>query len=110
MYFDADYGFLFDGDEPVEVTVTYLDAGPPSFLLEYDSNDPATKGLQQRFRAGPVQKIKGSGTWREVTWTLPHARFAGRANGCDFRFSCVHGDLAVAGVKVRKLALQEDRQ
>jgi hypothetical protein len=71
-------------------------------LIEYDSCDPALTGLRQRFRPGPRQAISSTKTWKQVTWTLPHARFAGRANGADFRLSCVDEDLLVARVTVRR--------
>lgn len=102
IYFDVDYGFLYDGDEPLEVTVTYLDAGPKSLAIEYDSSDPSLRGLEQQFRDGPSQRIEGSNKWKQVTWTIAHARFAGRANNADFRLSCVGNDLCISHVSIRR--------
>jgi hypothetical protein len=45
LYFDVADDFLYDTDEPVEVAVTYLDAGPTGFRVEYDSNDPKLEGV-----------------------------------------------------------------
>jgi hypothetical protein len=99
MYFDVDYAFLYDGDEPVEVTVYYFDAGPARFELQYDSSDPALAGLAQPFRSGGSRAIGQSKTWKKAKFVLPRARFAGRANGCDFRLCCSGGDLAVGRVR-----------
>lgn len=102
LYFDADYTFLDDGLEAVRVTVEYLDAGPPRFALEYDSADPAAKGIAQQFCHAGSQEIEAAGTWRVATFNLPYARFAGRANGADFRLNCGQGELAVRRVVVQK--------
>jgi hypothetical protein len=103
LYFDVDDDFLFDADEPVELTVTYLDEGPAAFRAEYDSADPKLEGLPQRFRPGPSQPIRGTGQWKEARFTLPHARFAGRSNGADFRLAAVGQDLVICRVVVRLL-------
>ncbi|MBN2473452.1 MAG: DUF5010 domain-containing protein [Pirellulales bacterium] len=102
LYFDVDYAFLYDGDEPVEVTVGYFDDGPDGFRLQYDSSDPELSGVGQQFREGPVQPIQGSKTWKEARFVVPHARFAGRANGCDFRLACSNADLVVGHVSIRR--------
>lgn len=102
LYFDVEDYFLYDGNEPVEVSVLYYDAGPGSFRIDYDSSDPAVDGIAQRFRDGGGQSLRGTGTWRTAVFELPHARFAGRANGADFRLAAVGGDLAIAKVTVRR--------
>ena len=102
MYFDVDYSFLYDGDESLEVTITYLDSGPRAFAIEYDSADPSLRGLAQHFRVGPSQQITGSGKWKQVRWTITHARFAGRANNADFRLACVGKDLCVSHISIRR--------
>ena len=78
MYFNVDDFFLSDGDEPVEVTIDYHDAGPAEFRFEYDSSDPALAGLAKLFRVGHLQPITGSGAWKTVTFIVPHARFSER--------------------------------
>ena len=102
LYFKVEDYFLYDGDEPVEVTVGYYDAGPSGWRIDYDSADPKLEGLEQRFRPGGAQPIGGTGTWKQVTFTLPHARFAGRANSADFRLAATGGDLAVSHVAIRR--------
>jgi hypothetical protein len=102
IYCNVDYCFMYDGDETVEVTVGYFDAGPKAFALEYDSSDPSASGIEQAFHAGPAQKIENSRTWKEVTFEVPHARFADRANGCDFRLACIDADLSISHVTVRR--------
>lgn len=102
MYFDAGYDFLYDGDETLVVTVTYLDEGPGAFELHYDSAVPELSGIAQAFRSAGGQAIEGSGEWRTVQFELPHARFADRGNGADFRLACHGAELTVAAVEVRK--------
>ncbi len=104
MYFDVDYTFLDDGDEALELSVTYFDDGPDSFLVEYDSADLELKGLAQKFRPTVQQEIMHTRTWKEAKFTLPHARFSGRANGCDFRLTATQADLAIASVSLRRAA------
>ena len=82
----------------------YQDAGPAEFRVEYDSSDPQLEGLRQQFRSGPSQPITGSGHWKESRFVLPHACFAGRSNGADFRLAAVAKDLVVGRVSVRRLA------
>jgi hypothetical protein len=103
LYFEVDDAFLYDTDEPVEVTVDYLDAGPAAFRVEFDSSDPKLAGLAQQFRPGPDQPIQGTGQWKQARFVLPHARFAGRANGADFRLAAAGQDLVVSQVSVRLL-------
>jgi hypothetical protein len=103
MYFEVEDYFLYDNDQTLEVTVSYLDQGAREFRIEYNSCDPRLSGLAQQFRTGPRQEITGSGQWREATWRIEHARFAGRSNGADFRLTALHGDLAVSKVTVRRV-------
>ena len=103
LYFDADCTFLDDGLQPVRVTVEYRDAGPDRFVLEYDSADPAAAGIAQRFRHAGVQKIGGKNNWQKATFDLPYARFAGRANGADFRLSCGGAELTIRRVTVERI-------
>ena len=102
LYFDVDLFFACDTDEPMVVTVDYYDAGCEAWTLEYDSADPKATGLAQQFRAGHTQRIGDTKGWKQVTVTIPHARFADRANGCDFRLAAVGGDLHVSRVALRR--------
>lgn len=104
LYFDVDDGFLFDGDETVEVVVEYLDRGPPAWSFQYDSADPAVAGLAQAFREGHVATLAGTGEWKAATFTVPHARFAGGSNGADFRLACHGADLSIRSVALRRPA------
>jgi len=101
LYFEVDDCFLYDADESVEVTVRYLDAGPKWFRVEYDSSDPALRGLAQQFRPGPSEALSGSREWKEARFVLPHARFAGRSNGADFRLATASEELVVSEVTLR---------
>ena len=102
LYFDADDLFAHDANEPMVVTVGYLDDGAEAMAFEYDSADPNLSGLAQQFRPGWRQAIGGTKAWKQITFTIPHARFAGRANGCDFRLAAVGGDLTVSHVALRR--------
>ncbi len=79
LYFDVDWRFACDVDEPMVVEVEYYDAGCKEWVLQYDSADPALSGIAQRFRTGHRQKVGGTKTWKRVEVRIPHARFAGRA-------------------------------
>ena len=111
LYFDVDYLFLYESDETVRMTIEYLDNGPTQFRVEYDSADPELDGPAQMFRVGssqklgPVDKSSGSSNWKRVEFELPHARFAGRANGGDVRLGCSEGDLVI-----RRIELTRDKK
>ena len=94
--------------EPVELTVTYLDAGPAEFRVDYDSSDPQLAGLSQQFRAVPCQLITGTGQWKEARFVLPHARFAGRSNGADLRLAAAAKDLVIGSVSLRPLLMSNE--
>jgi hypothetical protein len=102
LYFDADYTFLYDGDEPLSVVVEYLDSGAGELVLEYDSADPSATGIARYFRRAGSHQLSDSGKWREAHFELPHACFAGRANGGDFRFSPPVPGLTIRRVTVRR--------
>jgi hypothetical protein len=102
LYFEVSDYFLYDGDQTLTVTIAYHDSGPAQFAIEYDSNDPATTGLAQAFRSGPVMPIHGSGQWKQATVTIPHARFIGRANGADFRLATTDEDLIIGAVTLSR--------
>ncbi len=102
LYFEVEDYFLYEGDEPVEVTIGYFDAGGPGFRLEYDSADPELTGLSQAFRPGHTQPIGDSRAWKEVTFVIPHAHFASRANSADFRLATGSEDLIISHVRMRR--------
>ncbi|MGM0490852.1 MAG: DUF5010 domain-containing protein [Planctomycetota bacterium] len=102
LYFDVDDRFLGLGDKSVKVTICYLDSGPGHFTFQYDSADPRVSGVSQRFREGHVQPIRDSGTWKEVSFVVPHALFAGRANGDDFRLACADAELMIHSITMQR--------
>jgi hypothetical protein len=110
MYFEVEDYFLYDGDESIEVRVGYFDAGPAEFRIQYDSRDPKLTGLAQQFREGPGQPIEDTRVWREATFVIPHARFAGRSNGADFRLACAGEDLVVSHVAVRRTERDAEKE
>ena len=102
LYFEVSDYFVYDGDQSLEVTIIYHDGGPAEFTIHYDSNDPSVTGLAQAFRSGPTTPIHNTDVWKEVTFTIPHARFIGRANGADLRLACVHEDLVIGGITLSR--------
>lgn len=102
LYFEVDDKFVINENEPLAVTVRYFDKGPKVFWFEYDSSDSRLSGLQQAFRPGHRQSVEESGTWKEITFTIPHPRFAGRSNGADFRFGCRDADLLISYVALQR--------
>jgi Domain of unknown function (DUF5010) len=102
LYFDADYTFLYDGDETLSVIVEYLDTGNGQLLLEYDSADPTKEGIAQYFRRAGSQRLQDSGQWRQARFNLPHAHFAGRSNGGDFRLANPGSELTISRVVVHR--------
>ena len=102
LYFDADYTFLYDGDETLTVVVEYLDSGVGQFGLEYDSADPTVTGIKQYFRRAGSRQLGGTGKWQKSRFELPRAHFAGRANGGDFRFWSTTPDMTIRRVIVAR--------
>ncbi|MDR3708288.1 MAG: alpha/beta hydrolase [Capsulimonadaceae bacterium] len=87
LYFDVDPKYKNGATANVTITLTYLDQGPDTFALVYDSNDPAVKGASGPGtwkRCGAV-RIDGTGTWRKVQFTVTDALFNSRLNGHDLR-------------------------
>lgn len=103
MYFDVEDDFLADGDATIEVTVAYWDFGPAAWELEYDSCDPRLSGTAQAFRKGHRQMIRNTAAWQSATFTIPHARFAGRSNGSDLRLSAVGADFSIGCIILRRI-------
>ncbi len=100
LYFDTDYTFLYDGNETLSVMIEYLDEGTDEFGLQYDSADPTAVGIAQQFRPAGSKRLGDTRQWQEARFQLPRARFAGRANGADFRLASPRGELTVRGVRV----------
>ncbi|MBO0885571.1 MAG: glycoside hydrolase family 92 protein, partial [Mycobacterium sp.] len=85
MYFNLDDGIAHDGNFQASITITYLDLGTKSFVVQYDSNNPSGAHAGAYTTAGSVPRTN-TGTWKTATLTVPDARFANRQNaGTDFR-------------------------
>lgn len=82
LYFDLDDRFRSRRDRgPVEIKVTYRDAGRGSWRIEYQGG------------RGPDVRRTGDGTWKTATVRLPRPVFADRLNGgTDFRIATGKGD------------------
>jgi hypothetical protein len=104
LYFRVDDAFAFDLDpQAVDITVTYLDAGPTAFELQYDSSDPAGSVREGAFKPGGRVELGGQEIWKTQTFRVTDARFANRTNGADFRLAVFGpGELCVARVEVAK--------
>ena len=81
LYFDLDDRFPHGGHEPVQIKVTFRDAGKGAWWIEYADG-----------RSAKVRRT-GDGEWKTATLTLPRARFAGGLRGrTDFRLVTGAGD------------------
>jgi hypothetical protein len=101
IYFDVDDSFFWDDARPLELEVTYLDAGRGEVALDYDSRDPKAT-LGGAFKRAVAGTLEGTGAWVTRRVLLGDAAFTGRANGHDFRLSVPGGDLAVHRAVVRR--------
>ncbi|UED84104.1 discoidin domain-containing protein [Streptomyces profundus] len=82
------------------VSVDYLDDGPGSVELQYDSPEAA-------FKAADPARQGGTGEWLTHTFALDDAQLTNRANNNDFRLAPGGGDdvqLTVAAVRIAVLA------
>lgn len=82
IYFKISDYFLNGGKNTVNITVDYYDAavsGEKGFLIAYDSTSTP-------FAYTDKTLLKGSNTWKQVTYTVEDAQFSNRENnGADFR-------------------------
>ena len=78
LYFDVENAFIAGGTNPVTISVLWYDNGTDTWELQYDATGDNFKS------AGVVQKTD-SREWRETTFQLADAEFAGQLNGYDFR-------------------------
>lgn len=103
LYFAVDDAFGRTLERGCRVTCEFLDRGEGELGLEYDSTDP-TAPLDGAYKAAPpVTRRHDSGAWREQTWVLTHARFAGRQNGgADLRLYANGSALRVRNVRLEK--------
>ncbi len=110
LYFDAHPRFLCDGDETVEVAITYFDDAPGAFRVEYDSADKTAGGLARQFFPSREETLTGDGRWKTAAFTLPHARFADGCHQGDFRIARVGKDLAVREVVAERRREEKNEQ
>ena len=101
IYFDTDDSFFSNDTGPLELEVTYLDAGSGPIVLEYDASD-GTAPHGGAFKPVNAAALKGTGLWATCKVELADPAFTGRANGSDFRLCAPGGDLTVHGVVARK--------
>ena len=104
LYFSVDEGFLHGWDQPLEVTVTYLDEGTGVLGMTYDSTNAAAP-LRGAYTVAPLPAPRAaSGTWQTASVALDNALFAGRQNGhADFRLQVNGAPVAIAAVTVEKI-------
>ena len=90
LYFDLDDRFLRGRHEPVQIKVTYRDAGGGDWWVEHQGG------------RSPAVRRTGDGAWKTATFRLPRPAFANRLNGgTDFRIATgPGGDLDVRFVRV----------
>ncbi|MCP9965193.1 hypothetical protein [Actinomadura madurae] len=81
LYFDLDDRFLAGRREPVQIKVTYRDAGTGDWWIEHEGG-----------RSPAVRRI-GDGSWKTATFRLPGPVLANGLNGgTDFRIATGRGD------------------
>jgi len=87
FYYTVDPKFKNGAVPHVIVTFTYLDTGPDTIDLVYDSNDQSHKGANGPGSWKPLGSIRidGTKTWRKVQFDVPDALFNNRMNGYDIR-------------------------
>ncbi|MBD3184815.1 hypothetical protein GF312_21210 [Candidatus Poribacteria bacterium] len=103
LYVKIDDSFLFDQEIPVEIELTYLDAGCERIVLQYDSTDPEGSVREGAFKAGGDVSVGETEEWKKAKFKVTDGRFVNRNNGADFRFAVIGGDLTVKRVEVKKL-------
>jgi hypothetical protein len=88
LYFALDDDFAsFDEAVSVSVSVTYLDQGTGTLIIEYDSYEPGQPDwLGDHYRPVEIVPLRNSGEWRTAKVVLKKVRFAnGQNGGADFR-------------------------
>ncbi len=98
IYFNVSDSYLFGGKNTVKITVEYYDtpvSGNQGFLIAYDST--ATP-----FAYTEKTLLKGSNTWKTVTYTIEDAQMTNRGNGADFRIE-TGVPICFASVTVEKI-------
>jgi hypothetical protein len=105
IYLGVDPSFAEETNAPFTVAVTYLDAGPGSVGVQYDSNldIPPFQGAYAPAQP-PAVVLEDTGTWRTAQFSLPHAYFGERENGgAGFRVVAPGPGFAVSSVTLRRV-------
>jgi hypothetical protein len=87
FYYIVDPKFKNAAVPHVIITFTYVDQGPDSIDLVYDSNDQSVSGPNGPGSWKPLGTITINGTksWRKVQFEVSDALFNQRLNGNDIR-------------------------
>ncbi len=103
FYCDLDDSFVFEAaGERFAVTLKLRVERDAPVQVEYDSTNLQGSVLEGAFTPGPALGPLAARKWHTVTFELPGARFANRANGGDFRLSAGGAEIAVAEIVVEK--------
>jgi hypothetical protein len=102
LYFDVDDSWQFWEKRTVAIVVEFLDQGQGSFVLEYDSADAKLELPARAQKSAGEVGLGGTGEWKQATFPIGDAYFAGRlTGGADFRLVVDKRGLAVRRVVVR---------
>ena len=101
VYFQINIFFKLNRDNPIyRVRVEYYDSTNTGFAIDYDSNDKNAP-LEGAYKQLKSVLTTGTNTWKEASFELTDAKFAGRQNGgADFRIQALNIDLRVKRVSV----------
>lgn len=101
MYFQVNFFFKLNRDKPIyRVRVEYYDSTNTGFAIDYDSNDKDAP-LEGAYKRLKSVQTTGTNTWKEASFEVTDAKFAGRQNGgADFRIQAFNTDLRVKRVSV----------
>lgn len=106
-YFKAPQGFKnMSGKREIEISIVYIDSGPDTIELVYDSNDSNVRKGQANAGAWKklgALKIEDSGKVKLAKFKVSDAKFAGRLNGADVRLQSIpNTDFEVLGLFIKE--------
>ncbi|MDA3732669.1 glycosyl hydrolase, partial [Niameybacter massiliensis] len=102
IYCDVEDGFIYDGENTVELTVEYFDEGTAEFGVQYDS-------VYETEKVAGIVKLTDTKEWKTHTFILGDAKFANRFFERDIRIGVwapgigTREDVAFGSVTVKKL-------
>lgn len=106
MYFQLNDFFKIGnlGTTSYRITIEYYDSGNFSFGLEYDSTDVFGGNFRGAYKPTNMVRVGNSRKWKEATFVLNDALFAGRQNNCaDFRIVTGSSNLSIRKITVQVL-------